>query len=196
VDEQHFQQQIDPAIIRLARFKSGQLAGRYGLAEYDAEDIQQDLLLDYLCRCKSYDARRCNHFTFARLVIDNCIATIIETRTASCRNHGTRPVSLDEQLDRHDPNSAAFAETLIDPQTRSLEAQLNLFLDIDRFLSCLPAGLVRICRSIMVCDTCVTAAAKVGLSRATFYRQIRSMRKELSRGGLGEKLGSSRREHR
>lgn len=189
MDEQQFLQQIDPEVINLAHYKGQQLAGKYGFAKHDAEDIQQDLLLDYLQRSRSFDSHRCSHRTFTRLVVNNCVATIIEARKASFRGYGVRRLALNELFDSEDPNSPELAESLLDPHTRSFEATLNRALDVDRLLARLPVALSRLCRSIMVCDTCAEAATEAGVSRATFYRQIRRVRKELL-AGIGREKAS------
>ena len=99
VDEQGFQPQIDPDILQLTRIKSRRLAGRYGFARHDVEDIQQELLLDYLQRSSSFDAHRCTRRTFALLVINNRIATLIEAKQAACRDYRACRISLDQPRD-------------------------------------------------------------------------------------------------
>jgi DNA-directed RNA polymerase specialized sigma24 family protein len=196
VDEQHFPSEIDPDVIRRIRFKGQQLADKYGFAKYDAEDIQQDLLLDYLQRSRSYDPCRCGRRTFARLIVNNCIATVVQARKTSRRGHQARGLSLNEPLDRHDPRSPELAEGIIDPSTDVLAARLNLALDIDRFLARLPATLASLCSSIMTCNTSGEAAAKVGLSRATFYRRLRRVRNEFALGTCRAELRNRKHEDR
>ena len=64
---------------------------RYGFERSDAEDIEQDLLLDYLKRSKSFDARRCDPRTFAQHLVNHHAATIVEARRAGCREYRARP---------------------------------------------------------------------------------------------------------
>src|SRR5580704_5589016 len=151
MDEYDFQYQIDRDILRLIRIKSRQLAGKYGFASFDADDIQQDLVLDYLKRSPSFNAHRCNRRTFTRLVVSNCVATIIAARKASRRDYRVHQLSLNQRLDRRDPNSLELGEILIDPPSRAFEAGLNIAMDVDRLLARLPTGLADLCRSIMAC---------------------------------------------
>lgn len=184
MDEQHFSYQLDPEIIRLTGFKGRQLAGKYGFAEYDAEDIQQDLLLDYLQRSRAFDARRCSRRTFARLVVNNRVATIIAVRGAARRGYRVRQLSLDELTDGENPTSQEVVETLVDPTSRPLEATLNLRLDVERALARLPTAQLALCRLLMVCDTSAEAAARGGMSRATLYRNIERVRAVFAQAGL------------
>jgi RNA polymerase sigma factor (sigma-70 family) len=190
VDEQVFPQQIDPEIMRLTRFKSRQLAGRYGFLRHDAEDIQQDLLLDYLKRSRSFDAHRCSRRTFARLVVNNRIATILEARKAACRDHRVCRLSLNEPVDADDsPELAEILAVVIDScrgRGRSFEAMLNLRLDVKRALARLPTAQAHLCRLLMVCDTCAEAAARAGMSRATLYRRIHAVQAAFRDAGLDE----------
>lgn len=192
MDEHHFPSEIDPEVIRLTCFKGQQLARKYGFAAYDAEDIQQDLLLDYMRRSRSYDPYRSSRRTFTRLVVNNCVATVVEARKAARRGYGARRLSLNERLDRRDLNSPELIEGLSDPYTLSIEARLNLALDVDRLLGRLPATLANLCHSIMVSDTCAEAAANVGISRATFYRKMRRVRNEFASGMREPQLPRSR----
>ena len=179
MDEQDVDQQINPDILRLTRIKSRQLAGRYGFASYDAEDIQQDLLLDYLKRAHSFNANRCNRKSFARLIICNRVSTLIEEQYAGCRDYRAPLVSIDQFGDAIHPQVS-------DPTGRLFAERLTLRLDIERTLTRLPSRLVSLCHLLMVCETISAAAAKAGISRATFYRQIHQVRAEFARAGLGE----------
>jgi hypothetical protein len=186
VDEREFPQQIDPEIMRLTRFKSRQLAGRYGFLRYDAEDIQHDLLLDYLQRSKSFDSHRCSRRTFAQRIVNNRIATILEARKAACRDYRVRRLSLNERVDADDsPEVAEILAAVIDLSNGCpFEAMLNLRLDVERALARLPAAQAHLCRLLMVCDTCAEAAARAGMSRATLYRNIGRARAVFAQVGL------------
>jgi DNA-directed RNA polymerase specialized sigma24 family protein len=182
VDEKRDSQQLDPAIVQFARFKARQLAGKYGFARHDAEDIQQDLLLDYLRRSRSFDSHRCSRRTFGRLVIDNHIAAIIAGQRAACRDHRICPFSFDHRDE--DLVQPQLGEILRDQ--RLAESLLNLQLDVDRMLLQLPAALIRICRLLMVCDSAVDAAARAGISRATLYRRLQEIRRSFVEAGWAD----------
>ena len=179
MDEQHIGHQIDPALLRLTSFKSRHLAGKYGFARHDVEDIEQDLLLDYLQRSRSFDPHRCNHRTFARLVINNRIATVIEAKQAACRDHRACRISLDQPQDHLGQNPlevGALPGLARSSRGCRVDASLNLRLDVQRVLSRLPAALAHLCRLLMDCETCAEAAARAGISRATLYRRLARIR--------------------
>lgn len=186
MDEQGLKQQIDPGILHYARIKSRQLAGRFGFERYERDDIEQELLLDYLKRSRSFDADRCSPRTFASRIINNRIATILEARKAKCRDYRVQRVYLSSQFDPSSPELGSMLATVGWQANRSLpEDRLNLRLDLERTLTALPAALVSLCRLLVICDSAVEAAALAGMSRATLYRQLRSLRIALSEAGLG-----------
>ncbi len=190
MDERDHGQQVDPAILRLARLKGRQLAGKYGFARYDEEDIQQDLLLDYLQRASSFDPHRCNRRTFARRVFDNRVATIIEAQKAACRDYRRRRISLDQSPDRLDgPQSPRLDQVLLTVNgacgSQSLAARLNRKLDVERTLIRLPVVLLRVCRLLMAGDTAAVVADTAGTSRATVYRRLELVRAAFVKAGFG-----------
>lgn len=192
MDEQYVDDQIDPAILGLTRFKSRSLAGKYGFERHDVEDIQQELALDYLQRSRSFDAHQCSHRTFARLVINNRIATIIEARRAACRDYHACRISLDQPREHLVGNSSeigAPSETKSSSRGCSYDESLNTRLDVQRILGLLPAALVHLCHLLMECDTCAEAAAKAEISRATLYRQIAKIRAVFLKQGLRRPRG-------
>jgi DNA-directed RNA polymerase specialized sigma24 family protein len=182
-------QQIDPAVLRLARFKGRQLAGKYGFAGDDAEDIQQELLLDYLKRSLSFDAHRCNRRTFARLVFDHHAAALIEAQTAGCRDHRLCRISLDQVAGQHQSRGPEQVEWRVGKpcERRFSESRFNTKLDVERTLIRLPAVLASICRLLMVCDSAVEVAAKAGISRATLYRRVHQARNAFIEAGWADR---------
>jgi RNA polymerase sigma factor (sigma-70 family) len=184
MDEKERHEQIDPIILRLARFKGHQLAGKYGFARHDAEDIQQNLLLDYLQRSMAFDSHRCSHRSFARLVVNNRISSLLETQKAACRDHRVRQVSLDQSPDETSQVDRILSRTGNPCDRRSLESRLNLRLDIKRILSRLPTTLSQLCRLLVACDSHAEAAARAGISRATLYRRIKELQAVFIQGGM------------
>src|SRR5580698_2601982 len=185
MDERERHQQVNPAILKITRFKSQQLAGRFGFASYDDEDIQQDLLLDYLQRSRFFDCHRCSRRSFARLVIDNRIATLIAAQQAACRDYRACRISLDQPIsaarNRSDASDVLTGSTASSAECRFDE---SLELDVQRVLDRLPAALVHLCRLLMVCETSSEAAAKAGISRATLYRQIHQAQAVFAQAGM------------
>jgi RNA polymerase sigma-70 factor (ECF subfamily) len=188
--EQDFQHQIDSGIWRLIRIKSRQLAGKYGFATYDVEDIQQDLLLDYLKRSPSFNAHRCSRMGYARMIVRNRISTLVDERRAGCRDYRMCQVSLDQRLDSQSLNSVH--SWLAEPNTGNIfEGILTLRLDVEGILVRLPGSLAGLCRLLMVCETSSEVASRAGISRATLYREIQKLRAVFAQAGMD----SYRRKH-
>jgi DNA-directed RNA polymerase specialized sigma24 family protein len=184
---------IDPAIVRLVRFKSRHLAGKYGCARHDREDIEQILLLDYWQRFTAFDSDRCSHRGFARLIVNNRISVLIEAQRAARRDYRMGLVCLDDS-----PDDASTADEIpscsFNPRAKqSLESQLHRRLDVRRMVERMPTALAQLCRLLMACDSAVEAAEMAGISRATLYRRIRRLQDVFSQGGIREKPMSRRR---
>jgi RNA polymerase sigma factor (sigma-70 family) len=178
--DEHKNDQIDPDVLRLALAKSWQLAGKYGFRFHDAEDIQQELVLDYLRRLRSFKPNRCNRRTFAALVIRNRISTLIAERSATSRGYRARHIAIDEPTDGpfSDLGIARTASSaLIDhregifPEERRVQQ-----IDTTRVLEHLATPLRRICALLMICDDISEVASKAGISRATLYRRLVAIR--------------------
>jgi RNA polymerase sigma-70 factor (ECF subfamily) len=188
VDETERPQQVDPRILRLARLKGRELSGKYGFARHDAEDIQQELILDYLQRLKSFDAKRCHRRTFAHLVINNRVRTLIATQKAACRDYRVCQTSLDQTLDRQDDPHTALDRAMLSAATglrdrQSTESKLNLRLDVEGVLLRLPPALVKVCSLVMMCDSAMDVALRAGISRATLYRRLHQVRRVFADAG-------------
>lgn len=162
------QQLIDPAILRAARFRASRLAGRFGFARDELRDIEQELLVDYLARSRSFDAKRCTPRTFARMVFNHRTASLIHSKRAACRDYRrTAEWSRDLWED---------AELQDRADTATSEHRLNLRLDVERRIQSLPPAIATICRLLIACDSAAEAAALAGISRATLYRRLQVAR--------------------
>jgi RNA polymerase sigma-70 factor (ECF subfamily) len=194
VDEQELPPQIDSAILKLTRLKSRYLVGKYGFGRHDAEDIQHELLLDYLKRSGSFDTSHFRRETFVRLVINHRIATIIEAQRAACRDYRVCWVSLDQPTGHRERNSLKLIDVMEDNASpfRQFESSLNLSLEVERVLRKLPADLRHLCRMLMQSENCAEAATMAGISRATLYRRIQWIREAFTRAGFQCYLGHRR----
>jgi RNA polymerase sigma factor (sigma-70 family) len=185
MDEQNFHHQIGSDILRLIRTKSRQLAGKYGFAIYDGEDVEQELLLDYLKRAPSFKPDLCSRIGFARMIVRNSVSTLIDQRAAACRDYRARRIPVDLHRDGQSLNHGDTPNSwLADPNTRSVFEKLNLRIDVEQVLMRLPVALATICRLLMVCETSSEAASRAGISRATLYRQIHQVRALFAQAGM------------
>jgi RNA polymerase sigma-70 factor (ECF subfamily) len=186
VDEHRFE--LDPYIIQFSRFKARQLAGKYGFERLDMEDIEQELLLDFIERSRSFDSCRGSSRTFATRIINHRIANILEARKAGYRDY--RVVS---RMDERSPVLGTTRPTFSWQAGKSRrENTLNLKLDVARTVAGLPEGLRKLCCLLMLSDSAVEVASIAGISRSTLHRRIRRLRSIFNEAGLQESLISRR----
>jgi len=80
---------LDSDIQYLIRTKAGQLTRANGFRRGDRDDLEQELTLRLLERLKAYDPKKASFYCFALVVLDRSASTIIEARTAACRDTST-----------------------------------------------------------------------------------------------------------
>jgi len=141
-----------------------------------------------------FDSRRSSPQTFARVVINRGIATIVESQTARCRDYRLCHRSLGAPCNSADSRSTELVEivaeddihALTNCRSASFERTLLLKCDVARTVATLPPELQRICRLLMVVDRIAEVAEAAGLSRATVHRRICEIRAVFLRAGLSD----------
>lgn len=174
MDDDRSTHSLDDETLGFVRFKARQIAGRYGFHRDEFEDVQQTLIAHCLERMARFDSRRGSPHTFASIVINRGIATIIESQKARCRDY-----RLCQSFDSLPDLGKSIAEgedySRLASYSRSFE-QTFLTLDVQRTVAVLPPELRRICHLLMVIDRLAGVAKAAGVSRATLHRRMRSIR--------------------
>lgn len=193
MDQDYFERRLDD-VVRLAAFKANQLAGKYGFASDEREDIQQTLVLECLRRCGHFNSQRGNTATFTRIVIKHAVATLIGAQKSHRRDYRRCQRSLNSPAQRTDPSSPEVAEVISDEDyhfrmgrtARPFHQAVHLRHDVRRAVEALPPELRQICRLTIALDTMTLIAEAAGISRATLYRRMRSIREAFIRAGLSQ----------
>jgi RNA polymerase sigma-70 factor (ECF subfamily) len=187
----------DPTIQSTIRIKAAQLAGCYGFRWADREDIQQELWLDAFVRFRRFDASRSSRRTFLCRVVNHRIATLIKTRSASCRDFTRCQRSLDEPVTRDrfgqlgDAVSAGEYTSQLGRPSLSWGEHAELRADIDKAIALLPAEQATIAKLLESAGV-GEIARQLAVPRATIYRRIAAIREAFGAVGLDQYLRQPR----
>lgn len=193
MDDDRTKKYVDDSTLRFIQYKARQLAGRYGFGPDEVEDIQQNLTVRCLERMRRFDSRRANPRTFARLVIHREIANIIESQKAHCRDYRLGQIPLNTPTFADAASAQELAEVRLEGAgnleglPRTLNWDLSVRLDVERVVATLPQDLQRICQLLMVLDRLAEVAKAAGISRATLYRRVCTVRVVFEQAGFGRR---------
>lgn len=167
------------AALAAARQQAARGARRLGLARADREDLQQDILVVLIERCRHYDPERATWAAYAGLVARHVIAD---------RARALRKTSQPEfeALDV-DAFGAGASVTQID------EDDATLTLDLARVVAELPEAPQDMLRLLMATGDVAQAQHYSTLSTAGFYRALADLRCWLRASGLRPHGGIRRR---
>jgi hypothetical protein len=178
--------------IRRIRFLASKLNRQNAIPGMDREDFEQDLVLDLLQRIGRHDPARACLETFAEHVLDNRVATL--TRPCARLRTERQMVSIDAPTAASDSDAESGQlpdDNLLtgngDADPESIEKELSLRLDIERFVGNLTPAL-RLCADIMHSGNIAEGACKAGLHRSTIYERLARLRAEATALGLHEYL--------
>lgn len=179
--------------IKRIRYLASKLSRQNAFPGMDREDLEQDLVLDLLRRIGRHDPARASLETFAEHVIDNRVATL--TRPCARLRAERQMVSIDAPPPSSDNDAGSDQlpdDSLItgngDAAVASIENELSLRLDMERFVATLTPAL-RLCADIMRNGNVAESASKAGLHRSTIYERLAHLRAEAAAIGLHEYLG-------
>lgn len=184
---------VPARVVRNVRFKAKQLARRRAVPGMDADDLEQDLMLDLLHRRDRYDPNRASFETFAEHIINHRIATLTSPtgrlRAERAMTSLDAPIGYDDDgdafslIDITPARSGLYADESDEPET-----QIGLQHDVTRFRAALRPYLRRYA-DILSEETASEAARVVGVHRSTVYVRIAEMRSAAIATGLHQYLG-------
>ena len=183
---------IDKDAVKLIRHKVRKLVGdyRYGYTEDDRPDLEQDLMIDLLQRMQYFDPSKAKKTTFIARIVDHCIATILEARSAQCRDWRLCQTSLNEFLDDGDGNYTERIEFLDsdsvygNPAKEPRERFFNeIRMDFECTINPLPDELRDLYERLNN-NSMSKISRDLGIHRTTLYGRRSKLQNELRKVGL------------
>lgn len=179
---------VEEYAVTKVRFHARQLARTGLFPSQDAEDIEQDLMLDLLRRLDDFDPGRASRNTFIARVVENAVATLLEAAKAEKRGSQFRHDSLDAPLG--DQGSVTLGD--ITPADAGLwsvhglrwNEAAELRHDLARVLDRLPRRLSSLCARLSI-GTVTEVSRETGIPRPTIYDALAEIREELLAAGIG-----------
>jgi len=188
-------QGIDGFAIWFIRNEARALVGRFGFGEDDREDIQQELKLDLLKHLPGYDSRRAKQSTFTKMVVEQKVIGLIETKMAKKRGCGLCTCSLNEEIEDGEGGSTERIETIATDawlratgrQGLSSEEHADLRLDLGRFEALLSPGFRWLFESLKT-KTLAEISRETGIPRSTLNDRREKLRGMLEDSRLKDYL--------
>lgn len=166
----------------LARKKALHVASNGSIRADEVDDFARDLVLQALCRLKSFDADRGGLTAFLLIVIWSHSLTLLRKRRRE-QQHGPAFVPFDESGEAAGPTAGVAtggpSDTLSNQEEQWLTAEL-----LAELLADLPQDLRDTAQALMNADgECTEAARALGVSRATVHRRRDELRRIFSQRG-------------
>ncbi len=90
---------IHPYVVNQVRYHARSLMRHSAIHGVEVEDIEQELMLDYLSRKQAYDPEKAKWSTFVDRILNHKCASLIEAARAQKRGSGISDFSLDAWLE-------------------------------------------------------------------------------------------------
>jgi DNA-directed RNA polymerase specialized sigma24 family protein len=180
---------VDPRVLKHIRTTARRLTGDKAIPGMDAQDIEQDLVLDLWRRRAAFDPSRATFRTFADRVVAHRVATLTGPTVRLAAERATLSLDLPAA---NDDGDATLADILSDPdEPADLDEQHGLRLDVRRFVAGLTPALKRCC-AILLAPNVTEAAAAAGLHRSSVYESAQRLRRLAAAAGLQDYVGGPR----
>ncbi len=178
---------IDPYATQQVRYHARQLLRQRVLSGMEIEDIEQELMLDYLSRIQAFDPTKSSRKTFADRILRHKCAAMVTRAKAEKRNHGIGAISLESYLedgDREDiPESQGLWGVDANPQVNA-----ELAIDIASAIRALPPMAQTYC-VVLLRDPSVQALCRsCDRHPSTVYEAIGRIRREFAARDLQKYL--------
>lgn len=160
---------LDDVIVFIVKRAARNLISSGYFGESDIEDLEQELLIDALCKIESSEPEKDALYGFVKKVVSNKSADLARSKTRIKRGGDVIFISLDDEQ---------TPENLKANQSEDFD-YLETKLTIDSVLDGLPADLKELAKILQVMS--ITEAAEfTGLSRTTIYKSIKILQKAFS----------------
>jgi len=157
--------------------KANELAGKYGFATDEAEDISQELTLHLLERWPCYDVAKGKVTTFIASVVDAKVCDLLRSQQRQQRNY-QRTESLTEEAE-----FGRLDGVRGQPSVNEFE-QIDLQIDCEDVMAGLPDDLREIAE-LLKRMSLSAAARHLGIPKTTLWNRLAVLRRHFAAAGLG-----------
>ena len=178
---------IDQYTVQQVRYHARQMLRHHSMAGMEVEDIEQELMLDYLSRIQSFDPEKACRKTFVDRIVRHKCASMIAKATTEKRNRGVGGISLDfflEDGDREDlPESQGLWSVNAHPQKI-----VEMAIDLADAIRALPPMAQTYCLLLMQDPSIRALCRSQGRHPSTIYQSIGRIRQEFAARDLQKYL--------
>ncbi len=173
----------DEKVARIVRLKANRLVKSAEFAATERQDVEQELILRWLTRRGRFDAARGRLETFADVILNNAIRTMLEARRAGKRDERLCIYTLDDSIDKQAERGMTRHETYNqDDYFQAMgvrkcppEELYDLRLDVGQALRRLSPRQRELAQRLMN-QTVSEAARSMKISRTTLYAWLKPIR--------------------
>ena len=165
---------IDPSLLSQVRYRARSLSRNSLMHGMEPEDIEQELMLDFLVRQRSFDPGKASWSTFVDRVLTHKCASMIEGATAAKRGAAVPRVALDAVLAGPD---GGMHEPVDEVASDAVSADIRV--DLCRHAAGLPAWITTLMRDLRE-GTMTEIARERRIPKTTLYGHLAVLRASLS----------------
>ncbi len=169
---------IDQYVVNQVRYHARALTRHPAVHGMEVEDIEQELMLDYLSRIQAYDPERASRRTFVDRILNHKCASIIEEAKAQKRGGGVREMSLESWLENRDGDDDELPD-----HTYDRTEAIHFSIDVNRILRDLPEPMAVLLTQLGIYNVS-EISRRTGVPRSTLYGSINELRARLREQGL------------
>ena len=178
---------IDPYVVSQVRYHARSMLRHHTMAGMDIEDIEQELMLDYLSRIQSFDPDKACRNTFVDRILRHKCASMIKSAKAEKRNHGFQATSLDAWLEDGAREDVPESMDLWGGRNRPVR-QIELVIDVTDAIRDLPDAAQFYCTMLMQ-DLPIRTLCKIhNRHPSTVYESMGRIRRDFSARALNTYL--------
>ena len=167
-----------PMARRIAHAKALAAASIGQIGCEEVEDVESDLVLAFFRRFSQYDETRSSMQTFAALVMESKLISILRARGAASQRIQQFCVPLPEE-DSFDPDNEPQSVACVPCPA----GRWDFRIDLKRVLSRLPEPIAETAALVDQVSP-REAAQRLGCSRTTFYQRLSELRSACARAGI------------
>lgn len=169
---------IDPYVVNQVRYHARKLIRHPAIHCMEVEDVEQELMLDYLSRIQAYDPEKAGWKTFVDRILNHKCANLIEEAKAKKRGGDVQEVSLEAWLEGRDGDD----DELPDHTCDRTEA-IHFAIDLNHAIRALPESLASLLIQLGIYNVS-EISRRTGVPRSTLYGSVNELRSALQRREL------------